>query len=782
MARRIQLSSSSPSSVDPDPEAQQRILDGLNEEQRAAVTATDGPVMIIAGPGSGKTRTLTHRIAYLLATGRAEPYQIIALTFTNKAAREMRERVQDLVGDRARGMWMGTFHSSFARLLRREIAAIGYSQDFSIYDTDDSKKIVKQQMNRLQLNTDEVKPRSVQRTISSAKNQMVGPNEYESMAHGRLQEAAAKVYPAYEAALKRANALDFDDLLLKPVQLFNQEPKILEKYQQRWQYVHIDEYQDTNHVQYVLAKQLAAGHKNLCVVGDDAQSIYAFRGADISNILSFERDYPDATTVRLERNYRSTENILALADSIIDQNEDQLDKTLWTDKDGGEKITLTEALSEKDEAKKVEQKIRDLQLRKGLNYSDFAVLYRTNAQSRALEEALRSENVPYRIIGGTSFYQRKEIKDVLAYLKLLVNPNDRASLERVINYPTRGIGAKTQERVRTYATQQGISMWQAVEQVEQIDTLSTRAQNAVGRFRTLIAKYMSKMEGEPADDLTRDLIQEAGLLSELRKEHTRENLRRWENVQELVNGIAEYTASADNATLSTFLQEVTLLTDLDNEDDADRVTLMTLHASKGLEYPVVFITGLEEGLFPLAKATQERTELEEERRLFYVGATRAEEHLFLSWARSRYRYGKREHNTRSRFLDEIDDSVVQTAGGGRLNQKKNRFSSSSNGSTDSYDDMDPHYYRQNLREGSASGTRRTTRTVAPGSSSGRRVVYDEGEGQIVPGVRVQHSKFGEGKVQSVEGAGDRATAVVFFGGDVGNKKLKLKYARLRVVG
>ena len=791
MARRIQLSSPSPSSsVDPDSKAQERILSGLNEDQRAAVTATDGPVMIIAGPGSGKTRTLTHRIAYLLATGKANPYQIIALTFTNKAAREMRQRVQRLVGDQTRGMWVGTFHSSFARLLRREIDAIGYSKDFSIYDTDDSKKIVKQQMNRLQINTDEVKPRSVQRTISSAKNQMVGPEEYTSMAHGRLQEATAKVYPAYESALKRANALDFDDLLLKPVRLFNQEPKILKTYQQRWQYVHIDEYQDTNHVQYVLAKQLAAGHKNLCVVGDDAQSIYAFRGADISNILSFERDYPDATTVRLERNYRSTKHILTLADSIIDQNEDQLDKTLWTDKDGGEKVLLTEALSEKDEAKKVEQKIRDLQLREGLEYSDFAVLYRTNAQSRALEEALRRENVPYRIIGGTSFYQRKEIKDVLAYLKLLVNPNDRASLERVINYPTRGIGAKTQERVRNYASQNDMSMWQAVEQVEQIDTLSTRAKNAVGRFRSLIAKYMSKIDSAPVDDLTRDLIQEAGMLSELRKEHTRENLRRWENVQELVNGIAEYTASADNATLSTFLQEVTLLTDLDGDDDPNKVTLMTLHASKGLEYPVVFITGLEEGLFPLAKATQERTELEEERRLFYVGATRAEERLFLSWARNRYRYGKQEHNTRSRFLDEIDDNVVQTAGGGRLRQKKNRFSSNSDGSTKSYDDMDPHYYRKNLRKSSGSskkGTRRTTRTVsstgsASNTASGRRVVYDEGEGQIVPGVRVQHSKFGEGKVQSVEGEGDRATAVVFFGGDIGNKKLKLKYARLRVIG
>ncbi len=786
MARQIQLSASEPTPVDPDPGAANRILEGLNDEQRAAVTATDGPVMIIAGPGSGKTRTLTHRIAYLLATGKARPHEIIALTFTNKAAREMKNRVQRLVGDQTRGMWVGTFHSSFARLLRREADTIGYSRDFSIYDTKDSEQIVKQQMNRLQLNTDDVRPRSVQRLISSAKNQLIDPADYADMAHGRAQETAAKVYPAYQAALKRANAMDFDDLLIKPLEVFDADADILEQYQQRWTYIHIDEYQDTNHAQYTLSKRLAAGHQNLCVVGDDAQSIYAFRGADISNILSFERDYPEATTVRLERNYRSTQNILTLADSIIDQNEDQLDKTLWTDNDAGDKIILTEALSEKDEAKKIEQKIRDLQLREGLDYGDFAVLYRTNAQSRAIEEALRRENVPYRIIGGTSFYQRKEIKDVLAYLKLMVNPHDRASIERVINYPKRGIGKKTQERVRTYATEQGLSLWQAIEQVESIDTLSTRAQNAVGSFRFLITKYQSRVDDTPVDELSRDLIQEAGVLSDLRKEHTRENLRRWENVQELVSAIAEYTESADNATLSTFLQEVALLTDLDEADDPDRVTLMTLHASKGLEFPVVFIAGLEEGLFPLAKATQERTELEEERRLFYVGATRAERWLFLSWARNRYRYGKQKHNTRSRFLEEIDDRVVRTAGGSSVKQKKKRFKSSDEGSTANYDSMDPHYYRENLRGSSKSksrrgGTQKTKRTVRSSDNDTRRVVYDEGEGRIVPGTRVEHRTFGEGKVLSLEGTNEDPTAVVFFGGEVGNKKLKLQYARLRVV-
>ena len=780
--RRIELSPESPqSSPVADDEAAGQILDGLNPEQRKAVTATDGPVMIIAGPGSGKTRTLTHRIAYLLAAGKARPHEIIALTFTNKAAREMKQRVQQLVGERTKGMWVGTFHASFARLLRREGDKIGYSRDFSIYDTDDSKRIVKAQLNRLNIDTSRFKPRTLQRLISSAKNEMITPQEYANMARGAMQEKAAEVYPGYQQTLRQSNAMDFDDLLIKPIELFKQHEDVLEKYQQRWQYIHIDEYQDTNHAQYVLAKKLAGGHQNLCVVGDDAQSIYAFRGADITNILSFERDYPDATTIRLEQNYRSTQKILKLADSIIDQNEDQLEKSLWTENDEGAPVTLLEALSEKDEAQKIERRIRDLHLREDLKYSDFAVLYRTNAQSRSLEEAMRRANIPYQVIGGMSFYERKEIKDVMAYLRLVVNPNDSASIRRVINYPTRGIGAKTQERVIRFANEEGLTLWQAIERVEDIDTLSTRAQNAVGTFRFLIAKYAAKAEDAPADELARDLIQEAGLLSELRKEHTQENLVRWENVQELISAIAEYVGNAnENANLSTFLQEVALLTDQDNEyDDPNRVTLMTMHASKGLEFPVVFVSGMEEGLFPLSRATEEREELEEERRLFYVGATRAEERLFLTYARSRYRYGERQSATRSRFLEEIDPDVVRTEVGGELDQKKDRFSAG-DGQTRSYDDMDPHYYRQSLSgQGSTKRVKRETKSNA--SNSGRRVVYDEGQGEIRPGVRVEHRTFGEGKVLSMEGQGEKATAVVFFE-DVGQKKLKLKYARLRRVG
>ncbi|WP_263842025.1 ATP-dependent helicase [Salinibacter sp.] len=785
--RRIPIRrSTTHTQVDPDPEAEQRILDGLNDKQREAVTTTEGPVMIIAGPGSGKTRALTHRIAYLLAAGQAQPRDILALTFTNKAANEMQERVEALVGDDARGMWVGTFHSSFARLLRMEGDKIGYSEDFSIYDTTDSKRLIRQQMKGRSLDTDVVKPRSVQRMISSAKNEMIDPQEYADLARGDQQEIVAEVYPAYERALQQANALDFDDLLLKPIELFEQHEDVLEKYQRRWQYVHIDEYQDTNQAQYVLARTLSGRHKNLCVVGDDAQSIYAFRGADITNILNFDNDYPDATTIRLERNYRSTENIIRLADSIIEENDDQIEKSLWTDNAEGEYVALMEALSEKDEAQKIERRVRDLHLRDGMEYGDFAVLYRTNAQSRAIEEALRKENVPYRVIGGTSFYERKEIKDVLAYLKLLVNPNDTASLQRVINYPTRGIGDKTQARLQRYAQQQGLSLWQAVERVEEIETLGARAERAVGKFRRLIARCASKAGtgSVPADELARDLIQDAGLLSELRKEHTRENLQRWENVQELISALAEYVESTEDATISTFLQEVALMTGQDEaEGGDDKVTLMTLHAAKGTEFPVVFVAGLEEGLFPLEKATQEKAELEEERRLFYVGVTRAEERLYLSWARSRYRYGEQTSNTRSRFLEEVDSDVVRTEAGGELEQQTDRFSAG-DGSSQDYGEMDPHYYRQDLSgdggtTSSSDGLRRIESTDGGG---GRRVVYDEGHGEIVPGARVEHQKFGRGKVQSLEGEGDKATAVVFFGSDVGNKKLKLKYANLRVVG
>ncbi len=750
------------------------ILAGLNPAQQEAARATDGPVLIIAGPGSGKTRTLAHRIAYLLAAGKARPWEILALTFTNKAAREMKDRIGKLVGEEtAKGMWMGTFHATFARVLRREGKHIGYSADFSIYDTDDSERILRAQMERYHVDPKQFSVRAMRSLISGAKNSLISPAEYARIAAGPAEEKAAVIYGPYEDALRKCNAMDFDDLLIRPIELFERSPELLEQYRSRWRYIHIDEYQDTNHAQYVLARLLSAGHKNLCVVGDDAQSIYAFRGADIGNILSFQRDFPEATVVRLEQNYRSTGYILRLADSIIRNNSEQLEKHLWTDNREGEPVLLMEALSEKDEAQKIERTIRDLHVRMGHPYRHFAVLYRTNAQSRSLEDALRRGGIPYRVVGGVSFYQRKEIKDVLAYLRLLANPHDAAGLRRVINYPTRGIGDKTQDDLAEYAARNGLTLWQAVEQIEHLP-VGGRAVGAIVRFRTMIERHRAANEAgkTPADEVARGLIEDTGILQEFRQENTQESLMRWENVQELISAIAEFAQqNGEEGTLSRFLQEVSLLTDADNDqDDPNRVTLMTLHASKGLEYPVVFVSGLEEGLFPLANAAQDRKELEEERRLFYVGVTRAEERLYLTYARSRFRYGEQQSGVRSRFLDEVDPSLLRPEPGHSFTPVKDRFTLQS-GTVEVYEDMDPHYYRRTLRPDAP-------KKPAP---AGRQVVYDEGEAPLVPGSRVEHPLFGQGKVLAIDGVGDMAKATVFFP-EVGQKKLVLKFARLKRLG
>ena len=764
-----------------DQSAADDLLGGLNPAQAEAARTTEGPVMIIAGPGSGKTRTLTHRIAYLLAAKKAWPSQILALTFTNKAAREMRNRVGELVGGEAKGMWIGTFHSIFARVLRREADKIGFSRDFTIYDSDDTERLLKEMMTRYGIDPKRVTPRSVRSAISGAKNALVGPDEYARLAGDPFTEAAAKLYTPYQAALRQANAMDFDDLLGMPIRLFEQHPETLKEYQKRWRYLHIDEYQDTNRTQYVLAKLLAAEHRNLCVVGDDAQSIYAFRGADIQNILSFQKDYPEAKTVRLEQNYRSTQTIVRLADAVIKGNAKQLDKTLWTDNDEGDPVVLMEALSERDEAQKIERTIRDARSRTGVLWSDFAVLYRTNAQSRSIEEALRRGGIPYRMVGGTSFYQRKEIKDALAYLRLAVNPTDEASLLRVVNTPTRGVGGKTIDQLRDYATEHRTSLWQAVQDPGGAG-LSARAAKAVEGFGFLVSRFASKAATAPADELARELIAETGLLQSLRDQNTPESLARLENVHELLNAVSEFAGGSPDGeprTLSEFLQEVSLVADVDRlGDDENRVTLMTLHASKGLEFKVVFVTGLEEGLFPLAKAAQDPTELEEERRLLYVGVTRAEEALFLSYARSRYRYGDQQSSVRSRFLDELGDDLLRTESGGRVESRAGRFQAT-DGGTGRYGEMAPDYWKASLRPEADAARLDKKRRV---KTSERQVVYEEGEGgAIVPGVRVHHQSFGNGKVLSVEGAGERAAATVFFK-SVGQKKLKLAFARLQVVG
>ena len=795
MARQFTLRSDDPNGgsgdgapappAPPDSDDALAILGGLNEAQREAAATVDGPVMIVAGPGSGKTRTLTHRIGYLMASGRARPWEVLALTFTNKAAREMRERATKLVGPEvAKGLWMGTFHSIFARILRAEAEHIGFPKAFSIYDPDDVERVLKQLMSRYGVDPKQFKPRAVKFRISGAKNQLVSPQEYSRLASDHFEEMVAKLYGPYQDALRAAGAMDFDDLLVRPIELFQNHPEVLQKYQRRWKYVHIDEYQDTNRAQYLLAKLLAASHKNICVVGDDAQSIYAFRGADIQNILSFQSDYPEAKTVRLEQNYRSTGTILKLADAIIKNNTGQLEKNLWTDNRDGEPVRLMECISEKDEAQKIERTMRDLAARAGYSWREFAVLYRTNAQSRSIEEGLRRGGIPYRLVGGVSFYQRREIKDALAYLRLATNPNDEASLRRVINTPARGIGAKTIQQLNQFAINEGLSLWQAAERVQEVG-LSSRAKSAVEKFAFTIAHHASKSETASADEIAQSLIDQSGLMASYREEKTVESLARSENVIELINAVKEYTEAGvegeEPRTLARFLQEVALVTDLDDvRDDDNRVTLMTLHASKGLEFKVVFVTGLEEGLFPLAMAAQDAKELEEERRLFYVGVTRAEELLYLSYARSRYRYGEQQSGIRSRFLDEVDvDGVIMTETGRSFRGKKDRFQ------LDAGPKADPYSYRRNLRteqqqaRGTYAGTDEEREAAA--EESGRRVVYDEGEGELVPGVEVEHGTFGRGKVIAIEGRGDRATATVFFRG-VGQKKLKLKYARLQVVG
>ncbi len=759
-----------------DPNRAKEILDGLNDAQRAAVETTDGPALVIAGPGSGKTRVLTHRVAYLIAAGKARPPQILALTFTNKAAREMKRRIEQLVGEvAATGIWMGTFHSVFSRLMRREAGQLGFTSDYSIYDTDDQDRVLRGLMDQYDIDPRQYSVRSLRSMISEAKTQMVTPGEFSRSAATPPQEKAALLYQPYQETLQRSNALDFDDLLLKPLELFRKSPETLEKYQSRWRFVHIDEYQDTNHAQYQLARMLAARHRNICVVGDDAQSIYAFRGADIGNILSFKKDYADASMLRLEQNYRSTGKILSLADSIIRNNEERLEKTLWTENEDGEEVVLMEALSEKDEAQKIERRIRDIYVR-GHRYRDCAVLYRTNAQSRSIEDALRRGGIPYRVIGGVSFYQRKEIKDVVAYLRLAVNPHDTASLRRVINYPTRGIGLKTLQQIVDFAAEHDITPWSAIERIDEVGA-SGRARKALQGFADMIRDFVTLAAAKPADEVAREVIRRSGLLDELKREHTTENLIRWENVQELVNAVAEYVSTnPETGSLSVFLQDVSLLTDADEDHHAgDKVTLMTLHASKGLEFTVVFIAGLEEGLFPIARAAQDRMELEEERRLFYVGVTRAEKMLFLSNARTRYRYGEQQAGVRSRFLDEVDDGLIHTEAGAELARRPDRFRMPSADPV-SYDDIDPYYYRRNLRGA------KTPPKSASATTSGRRVVYDEGEGGgLVPGALVEHEVFGEGKILALEGNGQQAKATVFFP-DVGQKRLVLRFARLRLIG
>ncbi|MCY3630967.1 MAG: AAA family ATPase [Rhodothermaceae bacterium] len=752
------------------------ILAGLNDRQREAVQTTEGPVLVVAGPGSGKTRVLTCRIAWLLASEVARPYQILALTFTNKAAREMRERVEKLLPDgMAKGMWVGTFHAQMVRLLRVEARHLGFTSDFTIYDTGDSERILKQLIEAHDYDPKIIKPRVVQNYISGAKNARLSPDQMEAHAESKQAKVAADLYMPYNAALQAANAFDFDDLLLKPLELFERQPDILQKYQQKWSHVLIDEYQDTNRVQYLLAYALAKEHRNLCVVGDDAQSIYAFRGADIKNILSFEEDFEEARIVRLEQNYRSTKNILRVADSVIAKNANQIKKTLWTQNDHGNPITLIFAAHDRDEAHRAVEIIRRERAQSNLKLQDFAVLYRTNAQSRTFEDALRREGLPYRIVGSLSFYQRKEIRDAIAYLRLLVNPNDIASFQRVVNHPKRGIGLKSQQKIIEYARQPEYDLGTALDEIERVP-IPRRAQNALTNFVALIKDHTEGMEtGMDLVELAASLFRKSGLIGDLELDETQSGESRLRNIHELLQAIQEYTEEDQSRTLSSYLQSIALMTDADTDkSDADSVTLMTLHASKGLEFEVVFIAGLEERLLPLIRGEQviSPSDLEEERRLFYVGITRAKSRLYLGQAKVRSRYGGHaEYAEPSRFIGEIDPTVLNArATEGTRKHRSWQSKKSFRGPQNRFGDpRHSSYGGQRFRVTSARVSGRPAKNYQPGDPSTFKL-----------GVRVNHREYGSGKVTHVEGRGETTTVTVDFS-KFGRKRLRVAFAPMEVI-
>ena len=747
------------------------ILEGLNDRQKEAVETVDGPVLVVAGPGSGKTRVLTCRIAWILATQTARPYQILALTFTNKAAREMLERVKKLLPPgMAQGMWIGTFHAQMARLLRVEAESIGFTRDFTIYDTDDSERILKQLIDESGFDRKMVKPRTVHAYISEAKNARRPIEEIRQNTKSRQYRAAVELFDLYNNALLAANAFDFDDLLLKPLDIFDKHPDILEKYQNKWTHVLIDEYQDTNRVQYALANALAGKHRNLCVVGDDAQSIYSFRGADIRNILSFERDFQEAKVVRLEQNYRSTKTILSLADSIITHNYDQIQKTLWTDNETGSPVALIDAGSGRDEAKRAVGIIRDERIRSALNYRDFAILYRTNVQSRAFEEALRREGVPYQIIGGISFYQRKEIKDALAYLRLLVNPGDVSSFQRVINYPRRGIGIKSQQRIFEYMRSTGRGLREIIqEDLISYVNVQGRAKDQIQAFTRLINHHAAEAAaGEAPVEVAAVLFRESRLMDDLQEDNTPTGQMRLENIHELLRAIQDHDYGDEAHTLSNYLQAVALMTDADQDNsDSDRVVLMTLHASKGLEFEVVFIGGMEDGLLPLIRGDKISKEaLEEERRLFYVGATRAKSRLYLGRAKVRSRYGGRvDYPDISRFIQEIKPGALNKRRSSTSSRKRNSFRRS----------------RGHRSGGSvgASFTGNRPRAQAPKSPATGRVSSCD-PSDLSVGILVSHKNYGIGRIVHLEGSGSTTTATVEFSTH-GRKRLMVSFAPMKVI-
>ena len=733
-------------------------LNDLNEVQRNAVIATTGPVMVLAGAGSGKTRVITYRIAYLIKNEDVSPRNILALTFTNKAAGEMRHRVDNLLHQgSSRGLWIGTFHSIFARLLRDYIDLIGYNKNFSIFDSEDSKSLIRQSMAELNISAESVPVNTVQGLISRAKNSFILPAEFHRNASDYNQQKASQIYELYARKLKENNALDFDDLLIKPLELFNANPEVLQELQETFRYIMIDEYQDTNRAQYLVAKMLGARHRNIFVVGDDAQSIYSWRGADISNILNFQDDYNDALTFKLVENYRSTGNILKAANNVISCNQRQIKKELISHRNEGEPLTLIEAYNERNEAERVGEQIRNLRLKQGFEFRSFAIFYRTNAQSRVLEDVMRQHKIPYKIFGSVSFYKRKEIKDAVAYLRFILNDRDGESLLRIINFPPRKIGDVSIAKLREYAEEREISLYEAILHADE-GGFQARLVNALGSFSTVIEALRKVAVNGTVYEVLTELFALTSIPLLLQAENTPESMARHENLQELLSMARDFSDNnPDGGSLGDFLENISLASDYDETQESDNyVSLMTVHAAKGLEFPVVFITGLEERLFPLH--CYEPEELEEERRLFYVAMTRAQEKIFLSWAQSRYQYGQQHHCLKSMFIGEIDSSIVQTESGNFLSDRQAKEKAASVLSSPS------RGYQQ-------KGV--TPSAAAAGSQS------KPARSALREGTMVHHAVFGPGVVLDVQGSGAKQKVRITFR-NAGEKTLMVQYANLKI--
>ena len=779
-------------------------IEELNEGQRNAVLYNDGPSLVIAGAGSGKTRVLTYKIAYLLENGY-QPWNILALTFTNKAAREMKERIARQMGpERARHLWMGTFHSIFLRILHVEAGHIGFTSQFTIYDTADSKSLIRSIIKEMGLDEKVYKPGMVQARISNAKNHLVSPAGYANNKEAYEGDRAAKVpalrdiYQRYWERCRRADAMDFDDLLFYTFLLFRDHPEVLARYQDQFRYILVDEYQDTNFAQHSIVLQLAKNHQHVCVVGDDAQSIYSFRGADIDNILYFTKVYPDTKVFKLEQNYRSTQTIVRAANSLIEKNQWQIRKEVFSEKEKGEAIGVYQAYSDVEEGDIVVNKIAELRREKRYAYSDFAILYRTNAQSRIFEEAMRKRSMPYRIYGGLSFYQRKEIKDVIAYFRLIVNPNDEEAFKRIINYPARGIGDTTVGKIIAAATGHNVSLWTVL--CEPLAYGLNFNKGTVGKlqaFRELISAFITDAAEKNAYEIGADIIRQSGIINDVCQDNSPENLSRKENIEELVNGMSDFCAQRQeegnsNVLLGDFLSEVSLLTDQDSDKDGDdeKITLMTVHSAKGLEFKNVFVVGMEENLFPSGMVGDSPRALEEERRLFYVAITRAEEHCFLSYAKTRFRYGKMEFGSPSRFLKDIDVRFLrlpQDAGMFRRVEEEAAVFRRENARGFAPDREDAPYggkERVSVRPKQqiiAPTVPRNLKRVAPSANTASTSPSaGASANRVQQGQLIEHERFGLGEVLKVEGEGDNAKATIRFK-NAGDKQLLLRFARFKVL-